>query len=149
MSQTNVAFHYVSPITYLNSIYLQNFSILEPSTAATSRFCKGPTIPRWCPIWSTTPSLRFVNFFFITCFRFSKLNCFFLLGNWPNNAPPGHYNRQYPPQGTPPQQWGGQRPPGPPVMGPQGQAQWAEQHRYPPQGPQPPFPGNQQVTKIK
>lgn len=51
-------------------------------------------------------------------FLFQPFNRFaYLLGNWPNNAPPGHYNRQYPPQGTPPQQpWGAQRPPGPPVM---------------------------------
>lgn len=61
-----------------------------------------------------------------------------LYPNWQAGASPSHYNRQYP-QG--PQQWGNQRLPGPPVMGaPVQNAQW-EQHRYPPQSAQPPYPG--------
>lgn len=73
----------------------------------------------------------------------------FVLGGWQNSTgggPPGQYNRgQYPPQPTP-QQWNsGQRPPVPP--GPansQPMAQW-DQHRYPPQSQQPPYPTSQPV----
>lgn len=61
-----------------------------------------------------------------------------LYPNWQANASPSHYNRQYP---QAPQQWSNQRLPGPPVMGaPVQNAQW-EQHRYPPQSAQPPYPG--------
>lgn len=71
-----------------------------------------------------------------------------LYPSWPAaGGSPGHYNRQYPPQ-----QWGNQRIPGPPVgmgavPGPPVQnaaAQW-EPHRYPQQNAQPPYPGEFQT----
>lgn len=82
----------------------------------------------------------------LICSNNSNVLFIIITGNWPNNAPPSHYNRQYPQQGAPPQQWAGQRPTGPPVMGQPGQpAQWGDQHRYPPQG-QPQYPAAQQVS---
>lgn len=77
------------------------------------------------------------------------VNLINFIGGWQNNAsggPPGQYNRgTYPPQPGP-QQWNaGQRPPGPPGPGGQPIGQW-DQHRYPPQGPQGPYPGNQPVS---
>lgn len=77
------------------------------------------------------------------------------IGGWQNSSgggPPGQYNRgQYPPQPGPQQQWNsGQRPSGPsgPAAGASGQpgaGQW-DQHRYPPQSQQPPYPPGQQVN---
>lgn len=85
--------------------------------------------------------------FFCTYFVILYYNNFiYKSGGWPGNSGPGQYNRgQYVPPQPNQQPWNsGQRPPGPPGPNQTPGGQW-DQHRYPLQGQQPPYPPNQSV----
>lgn len=70
---------------------------------------------------------------------FNENILFSQIANWQNNSGPGHFNRGQYPQGAP-QQWTNQRPPNAALCPPGQNAQWMEQHRYPPQAGQSPYP---------